>query len=340
MPDEQVTRRDGDAWDTEPDLAGDPRLRDALAACCEIIRPTYEAADRAAMRHKRFHQGLAAIAVVCSVAAATFAIVTLACEARVAWIVPIEGAGAGVAFVAVALAFWQARQRRWLLERHKAQRCRSLMFRSLLDPELWDRERRGAAEWRRRLRDGVAEAGWLSGGRLRETAEQEDWLPLAEGAANREMDEAGLAALVDYYRRKRLEDQIAFFEARARSNDAHDRRLRPLSPILFFVSLVAVALHFVLEDSGLHRIGVWLVALAAAVPLLGAGLHTLRSTFEFARSASLYRAKAAILRQLAARLQEAPSGEKALRILWECERYLEAEQREWLRLMLDAEWVP
>ena len=96
----------------------------------------------------------------------------------------------------------------------------------------------------------------------------------------------------------------------------------------------------------MHTICIILIALAASFPVIGAGIRTLRSAHEFARLASLFRAKHNALKRIRDALDELMNEKIAvknktaqvLHTLWQCEQFLEDEHYEWLRLMLDAEW--
>lgn len=94
-----------------------------------------------------------------------------------------------------------------------------------------------------------------------------------------------------------------------------------------------------------------LIAFAATLPVVGFGLRTLRSAFEFSRNTVRYRAMHAALVDLDKSLQrhvdrlDSSSGINAMVAiediyadLWWSEHVLELEHREWLRLMIEAEW--
>ena len=96
----------------------------------------------------------------------------------------------------------------------------------------------------------------------------------------------------------------------------------------------------------MHTISIILIALAASFPVIGAGIRTLRSAHEFARLASLYRAKHNALKRISDTLDEimneknrrAKQDRAGVAHPWQCEQFMEDEHYEWLRLMLEAEW--
>ena len=81
-----------------------------------------------------------------------------------------------------------------------------------------------------------------------------------------------------------------------------------------------------------------LVALAAALPMLGSCVRTLRGSREFARNRVRYHALYKMLVHVEQRLEELTGPGRVLRELWYGEQAFEAELREWLRLMREAEW--
>jgi len=93
----------------------------------------------------------------------------------------------------------------------------------------------------------------------------------------------------------------------------------------------------------MHTLSISMIFLSIAFPVLAAGLRTYRTAHQFSRSAALYRTKYRALLQYDQNLsdefeKDTFDGEAVLQILWQCENFLEAEHREWLRLVIEAEW--
>jgi hypothetical protein len=174
-----------------------------------------------------------------------------------------------------------------------------------------------------------------------------------------------LRELIDYYLRKRLCNQMNWFNTRAQQLSQRDRVLKRLPPWLFFGSVFAALLHFIYDEFvNLGRapaqvsvlgasigVSIALVLVAVILPVLGGGFRTLRSAYQFARNTSRYTAALEGLKPsydaLRAELKklQAPGADVALVSastilyhMWRCEQVLEAEHREWLRLMMQAEW--
>ena len=140
--------------------------------------------------------------------------------------------------------------------------------------------------------------------------------------------ERTLDQLVDYYRTKRLDFQRRFFRKRAEKHELFDRSSRHLGPLLFLGSVIAALTHFGIDlfhdGNGLHAASTQLILLAAALPVVGAGIRTLRTAYEFARNTSRYRAKAFVLDRLAQILRQETDSWLKLRELWYSEEILES----------------
>jgi hypothetical protein len=77
---------------------------------------------------------------------------------------------------------------------------------------------------------------------------------------------------------------------------------------------------------------------AATLPVCGAGIRAIRGVLEYGRNASRYEATHNVLVKLSERLREAKDAAGVFREIGFCEQILEADLREWLRLMVEAEW--
>jgi hypothetical protein len=87
-----------------------------------------------------------------------------------------------------------------------------------------------------------------------------------------------------------------------------------------------------------EEIGHVLLVLAAMLPVIASGLRTYREAVQFGRNASRFAAKAVALDVMREQLQRASSHHDVAELARRAEEHLEAEHREWLRLMIDAEW--
>jgi hypothetical protein len=109
--------------------------------------------------------------------------------------------------------------------------------------------------------------------------------------------------------------------------------------MLFYLSVAFALSHFVFDlFESLHVWSLLLITLAAALPVVGAGIRTFRTAYEFARNTIRFRAKRDALTHLEEKLQKETEPEEIFRDLWRCEQVMKAEHREWLSLMIEAEW--
>ncbi len=351
-PSSERTPPDFDMVDTDADTPACEPLRFALTTFRDNVLCTgkavvgaYHEADSDALRNQKFHQILSTLAAVFGTTAVLFAIVQLSGFTPAHWPMWVEVLAAGIALLAIVLGYAQARQHQWLFQRHKAERYRLLKFRFLISHHLW----RGEKErWLEELNEAAGKIEKLSRRTLHE------WLSTT-GLPSRPPDPAKfqftpetLRALANYYLKKRLEVQRRYFDMQANRNEDFNRYTRRLPPLFFFCSSVAVLGHFLIDIASgkgheLHGVSVLLIVLAAAFPVLGAGVRTLRSAHEFARNTLRYRAQCNMLTErgqaLAAEIaKEQPVAREIFHDLWCCEELMEFEHREWLSLMTEAEW--
>jgi len=168
--------------------------------------------------------------------------------------------------------------------------------------------------------------------------------------------------LRDYYRERRLKFQAAFFKRQSQRDVRRDEWWRNVPRRLFTASVIIVAVHVGVElllsltsSALVKRFGAGTlrsaevildaaIACAAVLPVVGSGIRTWRSAHEATRNISRFRAKYLALNNIAERLegpdiQDAAQAEFVLRDLWYAEQIMESEHREWLRLMINSEWL-
>src|SRR5262249_18677295 len=123
--------------------------------------------------------------------------------------------------------------------------------------------------------------------------------PLGQGwdeTALERLDELG-----EDYAEKRLGFQKDFFDDPVRRNTRMDQFPRHLPTLSFFGSVVPVLIPFGYDvffnpgsrteagaEHALSPVSRALIALAAMLPVVGTGIRTLRSAYEFARNTSRY----------------------------------------------------
>jgi hypothetical protein len=280
-----------------------------------------------------------------------------------------ETVAAFAALVAVVVGLRIALSKKWLVDREKAERCRFVKFGFLISPEAWSDPSD--------VREAVKATNALKRQDLKRLAEGEDKASEAAsvGAAAR-IDEATLDQLVDYYLEKRLCLQLRYFERQAKRRYLWDWLTWVVPFMFFFLSIAAAFAHFfhelvnapffhhlvewlsnmfptlILEQTlngigtqhnsqdskELDMVSLRLILVAACLPVIGAAVRILRTAHEFGRNTLRFRATSNELKQLLDRLQKQADPPAKLEILHKTERALQAERREWLRLMIEAEW--
>ena len=287
------------------------------------------------------------VAAVSGALAVLFGVVQLVFPALVHWWW-VSGIEVGVAIVALLVVLFGVRaaiQFNWLLERHRAERLRQLKFAVLIHEDLWC----GRFEaWQGHVRHEVQALQHIERKGMEDWADR-DRIPLPEkNTAGCALGAGPLQALAGYYIAKRLGYQMSYFARRSQKHGGQDRWLRHWPAWCFYGSVAAVALHYLLDVAPCCAAGVgWLsqafMLLALALPVVGACIRTVRVARELGRSAALFRAKHAALQDLLQRmlteLAAVPvHSEAVVHSVAACEDFLKAEQREWLRLMREAEW--
>ena len=109
---------------------------------------------------------------------------------------------------------------------------------------------------------------------------------------------------------------------------------RNVSPWCFFLSIIAAFERFGEGDhnAGIHSLAHGSMLVAAVLPVIAAGVRTVRAAHEFGRNQLRFEAMSHYLSILITDVSQPMSPSAAIPIL------REAEHRAWLHLMLDAEW--
>jgi len=251
---------------------------------------------------------------------------------------------ATVAVVAVTFGLWATFAKKWILEREKAERCRFLKFTFLINPDLWSGVPPAVRrQWLSARIDSLNNSDEED---LKRWAEREEVMvkdvpPKVPAGTNKEV----LQELFGYYETKRLEYQSNYFDRQARRRYLWEKLSRVAPVVFFFFSILFALGHFVYDlvasEPEQDTFSVTLILLAACLPVVGAAVRTLRTAHEFGRNAQRFRATSNKLEQLANDLQnlaQADADPQAkLEVFQSVEKALEAEHREWMRLMWEAE---
>jgi hypothetical protein len=284
------------------------------------------------------------------------------------WIETAEFLSALLAVLGIAINWKSQLNEGWLLERHKAERFRLLKFSTLIDPALLSGLDSDIQTWKAGLRSKLKEIEELSHEGMERWAQDAYAQALRFDVIARTIDAEGLRELITYYQDKRLEKQKSYFYSQWKRGVRGDWSTKLSSLLLFFLSIGFALLHGIIGFIGkvihsahlvsesyvvnIERATLALILLAALFPVIVAGLKTLRAAFEFSRNNMRFHSMYLALSELHERLIKHKEdlfhkGVKTESIiqqeviytdLWWCEHLLETEHREWLRLMIDAEW--
>lgn len=260
-----------------------------------------------------------------------------------------------IALVAAVAGLFMAFQSNWLETRHKAELFRLLKFCSIIDPAMLGGNEEDFEKWKLKLSEEGENIHGINHDSLHEWVEEARIPAQSPPPLVNKIEDKTISDLLDYYQRKRLNPQTKYFYDQANRNLRWDWSTRLVPPLLFFGSVFFAMLHLIhevleLKDLGLVRYldewtgdlstaSVIFIILAAMLPVIGAGLRGLRSAYEFSRNTLRFKANHFALELLRERLNTETRPDAILRDLWWCEWMLEAEHREWLRLMIEAEWI-
>lgn len=336
-----------DDIDDSQDMPAAEPLRGILQHCQEELLPTYKKADGAAVRFQKKYRHRALSVAILGSAAVVLATIQLSGLADHVvpfgwrWSVPLLEAAAAIStMLIVLLGMGTFLKEQWLLERYKAESLRLLKFRSLFEPGLWSADPAEVQKCKERLCDEVEDVatttfsvlqGWIAQGTIPEVHPP----PPTAGL----LSPGNLEALIHYYRSKRLHYQMAYLSKAVRRDQKRDRHTRVVGPVLFFGSVTFVLAHLAVEiGRGTEDWSRLLSVVAAALPAMGAGFRIHRAANEFARNAARFEAVHHILSALSERLRTAPDPPTVFRELGFCEQTFESDLREWMRLMVEAEW--
>jgi hypothetical protein len=358
--------RDYDMDDSH-DLQRWPKLAPVLQDCDTTLGEAYRRADSISRDYHFRHKAATIMAALGGMFAVLFAIAQLPPFLPLVELHPhsfkhLEPVAAVVALFAVVGGLWAALSKKWLVERERAERCRFLKFDLLISLESWgnfltSRERQD--KLRAQLKEKLETINWQS---IRRSAARGDE-PFQDTTSRvaASIDRERLEQLLEYYQEKRLCYQLQYLERQAERRRRWDELTRVLPLWLFFASIAAALLHFLYDVGpfsdllGVHPVEVRVgtetqrkvefdvlslsfLMLAACLPIIGAAIRLLRTAHEFGRNTLRFRATSNELKQLLDRLEKVADPQAKLEILHKTERALQAERREWLRLMIEAEW--
>ncbi len=353
--------------------SGSP-LREPANAILAALRDVYARNDAAAITQQQQYRRVARRAAIFGAAAIVLAIIQVIFSKELAqtlsvprWAEPAV-AIAELLFVvaavwAVARGLWAAVHPGWLVARHRAELCRLAKYRFLLDARAWSGSTTEREDWERDLRDSAQAIATLQ----KHDAEswmENDQIESPPSYASLEGRVDAVRAVASYYQQRRLNKQLDYFARRVAADRRRDEATKSWPVILFYASVGAALIHLALHighelagairgahpgghagdaHGGEHggafeKVNQALLLLALALPAVSAAVRTWRSAFEFARNTVRFKAKYMGLRHIADGFEAQNQPVELMRRMWYSEQIIEAEHREWLRLMAEAEW--
>ena len=310
------------------------RLADAIEILDHTILAPYRQADQKAIRQQSRFRTLALWSTVNGALAVFFALLPVSRVDR-PYIAVAEIVCAVISLGIVIHAMLAGTRESWLLERYRAERLRLAKFGALLDPHCFDGESR--THWQSNLERHIQDL----------TMEVEDALDSwtshgtvpAVRDAPRGMEPALATEIRDYYRQKRLGAQLLYLRTRFPQERKREQATRYFGPILFYASVCVLFVHTVLEfaaHGATEPLNVMML-LGASLPAFTTAVRSHRAMREFGRNALRHEATYHTLRELDAALSAESAPAAIFRTIGFAEQVLEADLREWMRLMKEAE---
>jgi len=337
-----------DRIDTKGEKALEP-LADRLKCLGDELLPSYLEANAAAgVEQKKYLQ--ASFRCLVSAALAVFlAIYQLADFPRppVPLLLPLVELALVLYAVSLVVRNFQSNWKdSWLTNRSRAERLRSLKFRTLLDPDFWSPGT--LPNTLARVRGEVGEIDSMSPQHL--------WARLADADLDFRVpdrlsgDPETDHAIGNYYLRRRLGAQLTYFRDKVHDYEHKDHKTKIVGPLLFFGVLLFVFAHDVVDlvqylanhgadpTSPAEQTGRLLIALAAVLPAASAAVHVYRDGREAGRNHLRMVATKRRLTLLNKHLEAQQTRKEQIRLMVETELVLAAEHEQWLQLMKECEW--
>jgi hypothetical protein len=362
---------------TPEELEAFPRVADMIKVATDETLPLYEQSDLTAGQRQRQHRTLTMFAAVGGTAAMLLSLIEVS-ELSGGRLPPwLELCLLLIALAAIILGLKAAAAPGWLLERHKAEHCRLQRYKFLIDPEIWsgDQARRDARI--QKLHDDIGKIAAADQKKLEAWIETEAVPTMPTGWSPKIEQDGTLRDLVGYYRRNRLANQLGYFRKRKDSFSRRESILKVLPTVLFIASVglalansayvYGVSLGYITPNFGLGKVAHaatlaaddqakdihaaadsghhepdttnrLLTVTMASLAIIATGVRTVRGASEYGRNSSRYAAKYEMLHSVEEKLEGGGVTLAILPAFWHAEQSLEADHRDWLRLMREAEW--
>jgi hypothetical protein len=309
-------------------------LVNALQILDRTILNVYRQADTNAVRQQRQYRRLALISTLNGAFAVFLALLPVPRADRPA-VAIAESILAAISLGIVIHAMIAGTRDTWLLERYRAERLRLAKFGALLDPRCWDESAR--PQWQSKL-EGQVEDLAMEVDEALNTWTSHGTVPTVRDAP-RGIDHTVALEIRDYYRQTRLRAQLTYLRTRFPEERKRERTTRYAGPILFYASVCVLFFHTLLEFAahGATQPLNLVMFLGASLPAFTTAVRSHRAVREFGRNALRHEATYHTLRELDGTLSDEAVPAAIFRTIGFCEQVLEADMREWMRLMKEAE---
>jgi hypothetical protein len=248
------------------------------------------------------------------------------------WLFAAEATTASLALIVVLYGIRKSVHHAWLLKRHQVERLRALQAEAIIHSA-------ASPISNDEMDEKVAHIQQLAFSDLKIWMKQ-DLVPLPVGVSSAD-PAADVTLLRETYGNFRLRPQSTYLREAGARHDRFDHATRHVLPFLFFASVACVAIHSVfhiLHHEATAQVAHVFLMLAACLPVVATGLRTYRGAVQVAHNAARFSSKASAIEVLQERMAQTESLEQVIALAWHAEQILELEYREWLRLMLSAEW--
>ena len=253
----QNPRREDDVTDSEQTIESSGRIAPLLREWNDIIREeegrkqSYYGYDRQAQLHQLCHQAIVLTAAIAGTLAVLMAVLQLAAKVLPnlkkveTFLSANEYSLAIIALIAVICGLVAAFHTHWRLFRFKAEQYRFVKYQYLLHAGHWLQQ--SSSDRIEHLRTTLAKLHHLGPQDYRHWALGVSSLVLHDPPPSEQPDPALMSDLVPYIRRKRIQDQYAYFKRQAHEREAFEKTTRFISPTCFFLSIFFAFCHFGLE---------------------------------------------------------------------------------------------
>ncbi len=336
---------------------GADRLGQFVDQCLEQrLFQAFLEADDLALRLQKKHRWTALAAIGSGLLATVLGIAQLqaAFEKGKTWAWGIELALFLASASFVGLGLLRFRPERWLIQRFKAEHFRLLPYRLVIDPDLWTGKKPKGNDWAEFFVAPMDRISLLTMKDV-ETLKQQEDIPAVPAPKECEgCRDDSLRSLGRFYQQTILDDQKGYFGRKVEKAEAMLLNNPRVAPLAFIVAAAFAVLHLAFESPwagssvGVRTVSAVVLFLSLTTVVAWAAARTWKSANEFSRNAARAQAKRDVLMKYRTEIDDALRATREtnspvnpwrlFKALSLCQAMLEAEQREWLRLMAEAEW--